>query len=335
MRVAIIGAGLQGKRRAPVVKDWPGAELIIITSANDDSAKTLAAKMECEAGLGWENVVKRSDIDVVLVCTPPDLHAAISIAAMKSGKHVLCEKPLTRTVAEAEEMLVVAQTTGVTLKCGFNHRHHPAIWKAKQLCDQGGLGRLLFGRCVYGICGRPGYEQEWRADPGIVAGGQFMEQGIHAVDLFRWFFGDFQEATGFMTTSYFKAMPLEDNGFALLRAKSGAIASIHSSLTQWKNLFNLEIYGSDGYIRVEGLGGGYGNEKLIVGKRDFDAPFSEQVTEFRGDDRSWLEEWKEFVAAIQEKREPIGSAKDGLEALKLVYAVYEAARTGLNTKLKV
>lgn len=333
MRVAIIGAGLQGKRRAPVVKDWPGAELIIITSASDGSAKTLAAKMECAAGLGWKDIVTRSDIDVVLVCTPPDLHAAISIAAMKSGKHVLCEKPLTRTVAEAEEMLAVAQSTGVTLKCGFNHRHHPAVWKAKQLIDQGDLGNLLLGRCVYGICGRPGYESEWRADPSIVAGGQFMEQGIHAVDLFRWFFGDFQEATGFMTTSFFNISPLEDNGFALLRAKSGAIVSIHSSLTQWKNLFTFEIYGTDGYIRVEGLGGGYGNEKLIFGKRDFNAPFSEQITEFRGDDRSWLEEWKEFVSAIQEKREPIGSAKDGLEALKLVYAVYDAARTRQTTTL--
>jgi predicted dehydrogenase len=328
MRVAIIGAGLQARRRAPVVKDWQGAELTIITSKDGKEAEFLSQKMGCEAGIGWETVVTRSDIDVVLVCTPPDIHAAISIAALQAGKHVLCEKPLTRTIAEAEEMIAVAQATGLTLKCGFNHRHHPAIWKAKQLFDQGELGEPVFGRCVYGICGRPGYEKEWRADQNVVSGGQFMEQGIHAVDLFRWFLGDFQQVTGFTATKYFHISPLEDNGFALFRTRSGLIASIHSSLTQWKNLFTFEVFGSDGYFRVEGLGGGYGNEKLIIGKRDFNAPFTEEVIEYRSDDRSWVEEWKEFVAAIEEKREPIGSGIDGLEALRLVNAVYRAAQTG-------
>jgi predicted dehydrogenase len=328
MRVAIIGAGLQAKRRAPIINDWPNAELTIITAKNKAEAEPLARKMGCEAGEGWEDVVTRPDIDIVLVCTPTHIHADVSIAAMQNGKHVLCEKPLTRTISEAEKMIAVAQQTGLTLKCGFNHRHHPAIWKAKQLFDQGDLGKPMFGRCNYGICGRPGYEKEWRADTNIVSGGQFMEQGIHAIDLFRWFLGDFKNVTGFTSTKYFDISPLEDNGFALLRTDSGVIASIHSSLTQWKNLFIFEVFGSDGYIRVEGLGGGYGNEKLFIGKRDFSAPFTEEVLEYRGDDRSWLDEWKEFVAAIQEKREPLGSGTDGLEAIKLVNAIYQAAQDG-------
>ncbi|RPH74882.1 gfo/Idh/MocA family oxidoreductase, partial [bacterium] len=130
MRVAVIGAGLQAKRRAPVIKDWPGAELVIITSKEGKSARTLATRMGCAAGTGWEDTVTRSDIDIVLVCTPPDLHAAISTAAMRNGKHVLCEKPLTRTISEAEEVVALAHEAGVILKCGFNHRHHPAIWQA-------------------------------------------------------------------------------------------------------------------------------------------------------------------------------------------------------------
>jgi predicted dehydrogenase len=328
MRVAIIGAGLQAKRRAPVIKDWPDAELAIITAKKGEDAKPLAQKMGCEAGEGWETVVTRPDIDIVLVCTPPDIHALISIAAMQAGKHVLCEKPLTRTIPEAEEMIAVARATGLTLKCGFNHRHHPAILKAKQLFDQRSFGEPLFGRCTYGICGRPGYEKEWRADTKVVTGGQFMEQGIHAVDLFRWFLGDFQQVTGFTSTKYFDISPLEDNGFALLRTASGVIASIHSSLTQWKNLFIFEVFGMDGYFRVEGLGGGYGNEKLFTAKRDFNAPFTEEVIEYRSDDRSWFEEWKEFMGAIRENREPIGNGTDGLEALKVVNAVYQAANDG-------
>jgi predicted dehydrogenase len=326
MRVAIIGSGLQARRRAPVINDWPNAELVIITGKSIEEAEPLARKMGCEAGDGWEKVVTRPDIDIVLVCTPPHIHADISIASMQNGKHVLCEKPLSRTVSEAEKMIAVAQETGKTLKCGFNHRHHPAIWKAKQLFDQGSLGEPIFGRCAYGICGRPGYEKEWRADTKIVSGGHLMEQGIHAVDLFRWFLGDFQRVTGFTSTKYFNISPLEDNAFVLLQTQTGVIASIHSSLTQWKNLFTFEIYGSDGYFKVEGLGGGYGNEKLILGKRDFNAPFAEEVIEYRGDDRSWQEEWKEFIAAITEKREPLGNGTDGLEAVKIVNSVYQSSQ---------
>ncbi len=155
-----------------------------------------------------------------------------------------------------------------------------------------------------------------------------MEQGIHAVDLFRWFLGDFEKVTGFTSTKYFDISPLEDNGFALLRTSTEVIASIHSSLTQWKNLFIFEIFGVDGYFRVEGLGGGYGNEKLFIAKRDFNAPFTEQAIEYRGDDRSWLEEWKEFMTAIKEKREPIGNGIDGLETLKIVNAVYQSSQSG-------
>src|SRR3989442_11521168 len=160
MKVAIIGAGLQAKRRAPVVKNWPGTELAVISAAHAEQSQKLAAELNCEAAVGWEEIVIRADIEIVVICTPPDSHAAISIAAMKHGKHVLCEKPLTRTIEEASEVLAVAETTGVTLKCGFNHRHHPAVSLAYELFLNGQLGEPIFGRCAYGIGGRPGYESE-------------------------------------------------------------------------------------------------------------------------------------------------------------------------------
>ncbi len=328
MRVAIIGAGLQCRRRAPVVKEWKGAQLAVIDSLQLDHARELAGKMGCEASADWMSAVARKDVDAVIVCTPPHVHAEISIAAMRAGKNVLCEKPLTRTVAEAEEMVKVAKETGRVLKCGFNHRHHPAIWEAKKIVDQGGIGKALFARCRYGICGRPGYEKEWRADPKQAAGGQFIEQCTHAIDLFRWFMGDIVEAACMTGVQYFKEQKLDDNGMAIFRTKSGAMASLHASLTQWKNLFHFEVFGEDGYVVVEGLGASYGNERLITGKRDFDGPFRDEVTEFRGGDISWKEEWNEFMSAVAEKREPLGNGRDGLEAMRAALGAYESEKSG-------
>lgn len=325
LKVGLIGAGLQGGRRAPVLKQSDGTELVMVAAAHKERAQQLADGMGCQATDDWREVVERDDINVILVCTPPDLHALISIAAVNNGKHVLCEKPLTRTIEEAQELLLAARTNGVTLKCGFNHRHHPGIQQAKSWFDKGMIGELNFIRCRYGICGRPNYEKEWRANPEIVSGGHLMEQGIHAIDLSRWFMGEFTEVVGFKSTRFWDMAPLEDNAFAILRTEKGQVASIHSSLTQWKNLFSFELFGQDGYISVEGLGGSYGTEKAILGKRAFLKPFQEETIEFRGGDISWSEEWKEFVTAISEEREPLGNGDDGLEALSLVFDIYRSA----------
>jgi len=327
-RIGIIGAGLQGGRRAPVLKQLPGFELVIVADICQQAAVKLAQNNNCRWTLNWQEVIDRPDIDIILVCTPPHLHAQLSIAAMETGKHVLCEKPLSRTLEEAQEMLLTAEKNNVILKCGFNHRHHPAIKKAVEIISGGAIGEIDFIRAAYGIGGRPGYEKEWRADPAVVSGGQLMEQGIHVVDIFRCLLGNFVEVNGFMSARYWGISPLEDNAFALFRTAAGQIASLHSSLTQWKNIFKLEIYGHEGYIHIEGLGGSYGTEKITVGKKEFYEPFRDETTEYRGGDVSWLEEWKEFITAIRENRQPLGNGQDGLEALRLVNAVYEAAHSG-------
>ncbi len=333
MRVALIGAGLQGRRRAPVLKSLKDTDLRVIASSTLEGAKELADPLKCEATDDWMTTVQRADIDAVLVCTPPDSHMEITLTALKAGKHVLCEKPLARTLEEGERMIEAARRAGKVLKCGFNHRHHPAVKLAKDYLDRGDLGQPGFARARYGICGRPGYEKEWRADPRVAAGGHFLEQGIHVIDLFRWFLGELQETAGFTSTQYFKTQALDDNGMAIFRSKQGATAMMHASLTQWKNLFSFEVFGSDGYVQVEGLGGSYGIEKCIFGKRDFNGPFKDTVTEFRGGDISWLEEWKEFASAVLEGREPLGNGRDGLAALRIANAVYESEKTGRVVRL--
>lgn len=321
MKVGIIGAGLQGRRRAQVFEAVCGSELVIVADVRQDAAAALAADAGCLATSRWENVVARDDVEAVAVCTPPDLHAQISIAAMKMGKHVLCEKPLACTVEEAQTMVQVARDCGVVLKCGFNLRHHFGIRQARAWLDEGRIGQPTFLRCRYGIGGRPGYEKEWRAKAEISGGGQLVDQGVHVLDLCRWFLGDFEEVAGMVATHFWDIAPLEDNAFALLRTGGGQIASLHVSWTQWKPLFSFEVFGRDGYIQVEGLGGAYGTERATLGRRDFQAPFAEETVENRREDASWREEWLEFLAAIAERREPLGSGEDGVAALRLARRV--------------
>ena len=253
MRVAFIGAGLQMRRRAPVVAQSADDELIEIVGTGE-APPPQVAQFGCEWGTVWEKAVARDDVDAVVVCTPPHNHADITIAALESGKHVLCEKPLCRTLEEAEAMVAAATKADRLLKCGFNHRHHPGFIEARVRFERGDFGRPIAVRCRYGICGRPGYEKEWRADPERAAGGQFAEQGVHAIDLFRWFLGELAEVSCMTSIGYFREQTLEDNGMALFRSADGALATLHASLTQWQNLFSFELVGEDGYFAVEGLG---------------------------------------------------------------------------------
>lgn len=326
MKAAIIGPGLQCRRRAPVIIHDPSVILAIIAGATEEAARPLADESGARASGDWREILDDASIDLVLVCTPPHVHAEMTIACLEAGKHVLCEKPLCRTLEEADQMLIAAKKSGKILKCGFNHRHHPAIWEAKQRLDRGELGEPMFCRCRYGIIGRPDYADEWRADPARAAGGQFIEQGTHAIDLFRWFLGDLVEVACMSSTHYFKDQKMDDGGMALFRAANGATACLHTTLTQWKNLFSFEIFGTEGYAQIEGLGGGYGTQKLIVGRKDFSAPFQDQITHYRGGDKSWKAEWDEFISAIREGRTPIGDGEDGRAAMQLSLAAYQAER---------
>ena len=335
MRVGIIGAGLQGRRRVQALKEFDDVELVIVAAAHLERAKLLAGAMGCEATANWEDVVAREDINAIIVSTPPNLHLPICTAALKQGKHVLCEKPLAQNPEEAKQIVDMAYENGMKLKCGFNLRHHPSVRQAREWLNKGILGEPSFLRLRYGIGGRPGYEKDWRAQAEISGGGQLMDQGMHVLDLSRWFLGEFTEVFGFLATSFWDIAPVEDNAFALLRTPKGHIASLHASWTQWKNLFSLEMFGRDGYAIVEGLGGSYGVERAILGKRAPLEPFKEEIIEFRGEDRSWHEEWKEFASAIKEGREPLGNGDDGLQALRLAYAIYESSSQGCVVRLRV
>jgi predicted dehydrogenase len=324
--IAVIGAGLQANRRLQSFEPYIDARPVCLVGRRKKPTQELADSYGIGFTLDWEKTLKRKDVDAVMICTPPDTHLEIAGEAMKAGKHVLCEKPLALSVEEAEKMVGLAKRNSIVLKCGFNHRYHPAIKQLKEWIDNGKLGKIYFARARYGHGGRSQYEQNWRSQKERAGGGQLMEHGIHVLDLFRMTMGDFSTAVGFVTTNYWPIFPLEDNAFALLRNSKGQVASLHSSLTQWRNLFSFEVGGENGIGSVEGLGGSYGVERAILNPREFDKPFKEHITEFRGVDKSWALELRDFVKAIRRESEPQGTGEDGVEAFKMVSAIYESAK---------
>ncbi len=325
--IAIVGAGLIGRKRAWAIKNFHHCRLVAIVDINQIAAKNLAKELGVKAETDWRKIVKAQNVDIIIVSVFNKFSAPISIAALKNCKHVLCEKPLGRNAVEAKKIIEVAATNKVILKTGFNHRHHPAISQAKRLFDQGKIGKLCFMRCRYGHGGRPGYKQEWRAKKNLAGGGELLDQGVHVVDLFRWFAGDFDEVFGYIE-NYFWKTDVEDNAFAIFKKSNGMIATLHTSWTQWKNLFSLEIFGREGYLIIEGLGGSYGIETLRIGKRKKQGgPPHEKILSFPGPDRSWELEWKEFISAIKEGREPIGNGWDGYQANRMIDAIYRSSRT--------
>ena len=339
MRVGVVGCGLIGRRRGEVVKQSSQDRLVIVADSIRGRAESLASDTGCAYSDHWQNVVEHQEVDGVIVSTSNNWLAPITTAALRAGKHVLCEKPLGRNEREARAMVDAASATGRTLKTGFNLRYHPGVWKARQLLLQGEIGRPLFIRCRYGHGARPDYQNEWRCDPEFSGGGEMLDQGIHAVDLFRWFLGDFAEVFGMIAPYVWirdgaGANQVEDNAFALFRTAKGQVASLHASWTQWRNIFCFEITGDRGYLVINGLGGSYGPERLTIGRRNLGggAP-SEQTLNFEQGDSSWEAEWRDFCAAIADGREPLASGYDGWQAMRMVAAVYESARTGAKTML--
>lgn len=325
LRVAIIGAGRIGCRRAAAISASRDARVVAVADSDAARAAALASTCGCRAVNEWEAVAVASDVDAVVVATTHDWLARVSLAALEAGKHVLCEKPMARNPAEAAPVVAAAEKRGLVLAAGFNHRCHPAIRRLHRLAATGAIGCLLWGRCRYGHGGRAGYEQEWRSQRERAGGGELLDQGIHALDLFAWLFGEFAEVSAFLQTAFWP-VEVEDNAFVLLRTAAGQVASLHASWTQWRNLFSLELCGSEGYLMAEGLGGSYGTERLTIGRRaeDFGPP-SEQVVEFNGSDSSWADEWEAFVQAVRKGTSPAATGRDALAALRLAEAAYRAA----------
>jgi len=319
--VGIVGCGLIGQKRAKALGD--GGRLVACADIDVHRAETLAGSTRAKVFRDWRELVWSPLVDVVIVATLHDSLAEITLTAAQAGKHVLVEKPAARTSEELEPVMASAIKHGVKVHVGFNHRYHRSLRKAKEIVGTGSLGELMFVRARYGHGARLGYEKEWRSNPTLSGGGELIDQGPHLIDLSRWFLGEITEVQGFAHTYYWD-MPVDDNGFMLLKTTKKQAAFLHASCTEWKNLFSMEIYGKLGKLDLSGLGGSYGLEKITWYKMlpEMGPPETTSWEYPMGDD-SWAVEIAEFFDDIRLNREPAAGLADASAALKIVETIYK------------
>ncbi|HEY2249742.1 MAG TPA: Gfo/Idh/MocA family oxidoreductase [Planctomycetaceae bacterium] len=319
MNVAIIGCGLIGQKRAKLLAP---CQVVLCVDVVPERAAKLAGEFGARYSGNWRDAIGRQDVQMLLVSATHDVLAEITLAAARAGQHVLVEKPGACRAHEINPILEACQATGALVRVGFNHRYHPALLKAGDIVESGVLGPLMFVRGRYGHGGRLGYENEWRARPELSGGGELIDQGVHLIDLARRFLGDFVSVQGFAHT-YFWNMPVEDNGFMLLKTAGQQTAFLHASCSEWKNTFSFEIYGRSGKLEINGLGGSYGVERLTHYRMLPEMGPPETTSwEYPRGDRSWELELCEFLEDIRLGRSPAAGLRDAQKALEVVEEVY-------------
>lgn len=328
IKVAIAGFGKIGQLRADEIAKNEHAELVAVFDINEPVNLSEGINF-CSS---FEELLTQ-DVDAIFVCAFNNVLANYTTQALKAGKHVFCEKPPARTSEELKSVIQTEKETGLVLKYGFNHRYHYSVIEAKKLIDSGSMGKLLWLRGVYGKAGSIDYHKNWRNYREYSGGGILIDQGIHMLDLMRYFSNqDFTHISSLVTTSYWD-IEAEDNAFAIMQSDEKVTAMLHSSATQWKHKFLLEMCFEEGFVNLDGILSGtrsYAPEKLVVGKREFeDITFAmgkpkESITWFENDD-SWKLEVEEFIGAILGKNIiENGTSQDAYETLKLVERIYES-----------
>ena len=332
LRIGIAGYGVVGKRRRQFIDTRGDMTTIAVSDAtySDDGHHG-------DGTLYFSDFRKLADcdLDALFVCLPNDVAPAATIMGLERGFHVFCEKPPGRTVADIERVRSVeAKYPTLRLKYGFNHRYHDSVRKALSVIRSGELGRVVNMRGVYGKSKFVsfGAHSDWRTNRKIAGGGILLDQGLHMVDLMRLFAGEFETIHSFISNEYW-GHNVEDNAYAIMRTGDGIVAMLHSSATQWRHRFQLDITLAKGALSLSGILSGsksYGEETLTLTIADptDDTGDPKEILSTYDDDPSWADEIAEFVQAIRHGADILnGSSKDALLTMRLVERIYNADPT--------
>lgn len=325
LKAGIIGFGKMGKIRYETLKSLPNCKVAWICETNPD----ITLPKDVQHAQSPQDVLEDDNVDILVVSTSNDMLQELVVAGLEKGKHVFCEKPPGRNMSELKLMMdAEARNPRLKLMYGFNHRHHESIIHTKEVIDSGSFGKILWMRGRYGKSVEKDFFSNWRAKKEIAGGGIFLDQGIHMLDLFLMMCGDFEDVKACVSNLYWK-LDIEDNVFAIFRNSKGQVASLHSTMTQWRHIFSLEIFMEQGYIVLNGLktsSNSYGDEILTIARNRSLPPAAKWTDEEQlvfHVDSSWEREMNIFVDAIRNSKEiSVGSTKDAFKLMRLVEKVY-------------
>ncbi len=325
MKVALIGAGGIGKEWSRALLGGAEAKIVVVADIDGAKAKERGVELGCAHVTDWREAAT-GDVEAAIVAVPHAELAPITRGFLEAGKHVLCEKPGGISSKEVFSNIQLAQEKSLVYMPGFNHRYHAGYLEAKRRFDAGEIGELMFIRARYGFGGRKEYEKEWRFKKEVSGGGELLDQGVHMIDMARWFMGDVADVSGFAENMFWGG-EVEDNGFALLRNVNRKVAQIHVSWTNWEWVHSFEIFGTKGYLIIDGLDSRYrGPERLTVGLADprsgsFPKEEIIRYTDERKED-SLRREADAFVHAIEKGSRTIPTGGDAAAALEIVEKIY-------------
>jgi predicted dehydrogenase len=326
LRVGIAGYGVVGKRRRQFIDARPDMTTVAVCDRTLPGTGAFADGVRHHADY---RALLGEELDVLFVAMSNDMAAEVTIAGLERGLHVFCEKPPGRTVAEVRRIIAAERALpGQRLKYGFNHRYHDSVRDALARVQSGALGRVLNLRGVYGKSQLVtfGQDSDWRTRRAVAGGGILLDQGIHMVDLLRLFAGEFVEYHSFVSNRFWNH-DVEDNAYALMRTADGVVAMLHSSATQWRHRFSLEMTLAKGTIILSGILSGsksYGAETMTVAwaAGDDRGDPKEQTTRYN-EDNSWRDEIAEFAEAVLNGGAIVnGSSEDALRTMQTVYNIY-------------
>lgn len=325
LKVGIAGYGVVGKRRRAFIDQNPHFTTVAVSDV------AFGGEGVAEDGIRYfPDFISlfAQDLDVLFVSLPNYLAAEATIAGLEHGLHVFCEKPPGRTVEDIKHVIDVEKRKPcLKLKYGFNHRYHDSVAEAKRIIETGQFGRIINIRGIYGKSSIIPFSGNWRSERKYAGGGILLDQGIHMLDMIRYFAGDFEEVKSFVSNDYWRH-DVEDNAYAIMRNKSGCVAMLHSTATQWQHRFRLEVTLKDALIELTGILSGsksYGEEQLdLVPRKEGSSvgSFTKISTSYL-DDNSWRDEVNEFADLIvNNKKVENGTSTDALKVMELVYRIY-------------
>ena len=253
LRFGIVGAGVIGPTHAEAIASLPDAELVAVADNGHERAEMLAEQYGITAYANLRQMLDREELDVVNICTPSGLHGEQACQVMRSGRHVIVEKPMAISLAAIDEMLRVQQETGVKLAVISQHRFDPASRQVHDLVEQKAFGRLVLGNAQIPWWRSQAYYDSgaWRGTWALDGGGVLMNQSIHSIDLLQWLMGPVKSVCAYTDTLAHR-IETEDVAVAVLRFASGALGTISATTAAYPGVTTrVEVFGDRGSAVLE------------------------------------------------------------------------------------